>query len=277
MRSRRSMRESSTKFSASFFRYSSKRAHLDGAAGAPARREEPMAVGDGPRRDVLHARARRDGQARDRERHDAAAVEEQQPPDRPAEDELALAVLELGVPVHRLRERQVAQHLDEHVRQRVDRRLAAVPLRVREVLAARRVELDDARRSRSRACARIPRPAFVGMALGVERRRDTGGPITTSSRSSCRSIELRHAGRQPARRRVRFDRRPSRASPASVSRVFSRSASSRRRAAGSHDAGISSTPISSSSSRSMSASFSGRSDATQACAIATASCRTRRM
>ena len=80
------------------------------AAGAPARRQEAMAVGHRAGRHVLDQRPRGVRRAADRERHDAAAVEEQQPADRTAEQQLALAVVERRVPVHLLRERQVAQH-----------------------------------------------------------------------------------------------------------------------------------------------------------------------
>ena len=51
------------------------RSHLDRAARAAARRQEPVAVGDGAGRDVLHLAGLRRGRARDRERHDAAAVQ----------------------------------------------------------------------------------------------------------------------------------------------------------------------------------------------------------
>ncbi len=75
---------------------------LDRAPGAAAGRQEAMAEGDRPRPDLLDERALRERRAIDRERHDAAAVEEQQPANRPAERQLALAVVERRVPAHQL-------------------------------------------------------------------------------------------------------------------------------------------------------------------------------
>ena len=124
----RSLRSRMTKFSSSRARYSSNDAHLDRAAGPAAGRQEAVAVGDRAGRDVLHLRRLRRRRARDRERHDAAAVDEQDPADRTAEQQLAAAVVEHRVPVHRFRKRQRAQRAAEHVGQHVDRRLAALPL-----------------------------------------------------------------------------------------------------------------------------------------------------
>ena len=100
-------------------------AHLDGPPGASARRQEAVAIGDGPRAHVVDDAALRGLEPADHERHDAAAEEEQDPADRPAEEQLAAPIVQLGVPVHLLGERQVAQHAGEHVREHVDRRLAA--------------------------------------------------------------------------------------------------------------------------------------------------------
>ena len=158
----RSLRSRMTKFSSSRARYSSNDAHLDGAAGAAARRQEAMAVGDRARRHVLHLAGLRRRRARDRERHDAAAVDEQDPADRPAEQQLAAAVVEHRVPVHQLRERQPAQRAAEHVRQHVDRRLAALLLpegEVRALSASRRARAPTPRRPASRQSRRRPASA----------------------------------------------------------------------------------------------------------------------
>src|SRR5438874_2277829 len=57
------------------------RADLDRSSRPPARRQEAMSVRRGARVDVLHLRALRGWCARNRERHDAAAVGVEQPTD----------------------------------------------------------------------------------------------------------------------------------------------------------------------------------------------------
>ena len=89
-------------------------ADLDRAAGPAARRQEAMAVGQRARLDVLHQRTGGVRRAADGEGNDTAAIEEQQPANRPAEDELAPPVVERRVPLHLLGKRQVAQHRAEH-------------------------------------------------------------------------------------------------------------------------------------------------------------------
>ncbi len=121
------------------------RSHLDGAPRAAARRQEAMAVGDRARRHVLHLAGLRRRRPGDGERHDAPAVQEQHPANRPAEQQLAAAVLEHRVPVHGLRERQRAQRAAENGGQHVDRCLAALPPAEREVLALRRVQALERR------------------------------------------------------------------------------------------------------------------------------------
>ena len=81
-------------------------AHLDRAPGAAARGQEAMAVGDGARRDVLHLTGLGGGGARDGERNDAAAVEEENPAHRTPEEQLAAAVFKGGIPPHQFRERE---------------------------------------------------------------------------------------------------------------------------------------------------------------------------
>src|SRR5205085_3857227 len=106
---------------------------LDRPPRAAACRQEAMAVGIRSRANVLHERTLRILVPADHERHDAAAVEKNQPADRPREHEIALAVLEVAVPAHLLRERQVAQQPTRDIGEHVDCRLAALTHAIREV------------------------------------------------------------------------------------------------------------------------------------------------
>src|SRR5690349_16794038 len=83
--------------------------HLDRATGTSARREEAMTIGVRPRADVLDEWTLRALGPADDEGDDASAIQKDQPADRPREDEIALAVLEVRVPPHLLREREIAQ------------------------------------------------------------------------------------------------------------------------------------------------------------------------
>ena len=85
------------------------RLHLDGAPRPAARRQKTMAVGVRSRADVLDERALRVLGTPDDERHHSAAVQENQPPDRPREHQLAFSVFQVRVPAHLLWKRQVAQ------------------------------------------------------------------------------------------------------------------------------------------------------------------------
>jgi hypothetical protein len=68
--------------------------HFDGTAGAAARREEAVAVGDGRRPHFLDERSLGHGRAEDREGHDAATVEKEHPANRAAERQIAAPILE---------------------------------------------------------------------------------------------------------------------------------------------------------------------------------------
>ena len=74
---------------------------------------------------------------RDAERHDASPVGEEQPADRTAEEQFALAVLEHRVPAHQFREREPAQCAAKHRGKHVDRGFAALLLPKREIGALR--------------------------------------------------------------------------------------------------------------------------------------------
>ena len=83
--------------------------------------------------------------------------------------------------MHRLGKRHLAQQAGEHVRQDVDRRLAAMLLAERQVRALRR--LEPLERGDLDAL-------FLGEADGCRRRlaaasnaADTGGPVSSSSKS----------------------------------------------------------------------------------------------
>ncbi len=80
------------------------RLDLDRAPGPAARGLEAMSVGVRPGSDVLHRRALRLLRPPDHERHDAPAVQQHEPANRPREQQIALAILEVGVPSHLLRE-----------------------------------------------------------------------------------------------------------------------------------------------------------------------------
>ncbi len=109
------------------------RPDLDRPARPARRGEEAMAVRDGRRADVQHEPALRRFEAPDGEGHHPAAEQEQNPANRPAEQQLSPAVVESCIPVHLLRERQVAQQARQRVREHVHRSLAADALAVAQV------------------------------------------------------------------------------------------------------------------------------------------------
>ena len=208
-----------------------------------------MPVGDGAGAHVLHARAT----ARRRSRrmsygHDAAAVEEQQPAHRTAEVKLALPVLELRVPVHRLREREIAQQARQ-ARRAARRPMARPRWRLRTArylpfgvsISLERVGLDaDLAREADGRRRELP----IGAARGRDRR------TADDFLEVCLPFgDAPHAHGEPPRRRPRLDRavdvRRAAFSCAVVTSVICAVSE------GSQHAGSSSTPISIRSSRSM--------------------------
>ena len=142
--------------------------HLDGPSGAAARRQEAMAVGDRARSHVLDDGALGGLEPADDKRHDAPAVQEQDPADGPAEQQLAAPVVELGVPVHLPGKREVAQHAREHVRQHVDRGFAPDAPAERQVDALGGLDALEALRVDA-VLAREPGGGGRGLAVGLER------------------------------------------------------------------------------------------------------------
>ncbi len=162
-----------------------------------------MSVRHGAGRHILDARARRRRLPRDRERDDAPAVEEQEPANRTAEEQLALLVGQLRVPVHLFREREIAQEHGEDLGQHVDGRAPANPAVIREVFAARRVGLHERVEIRAEL-ARKPQPGGRRMPLRVER----GGDRRAHDRVVAIFLaidQLGHGRGQPARRGEGFD------------------------------------------------------------------------
>src|SRR5262245_28889853 len=79
---------------------------FDRSSRAPTGRQKPMAISVRPRADVLHIGPLRQLRATDHKGHDAPAVEQYEPSNGPGEHQLALAVFEVRVPAHLLRERE---------------------------------------------------------------------------------------------------------------------------------------------------------------------------
>jgi hypothetical protein len=83
--------------------------YFDRTTGPPARRQKPVTVCVRSRADVLHKRPLRVLGPTDDEGHDTSAVQQDQPADWSREDEVAFAILEIRVPPHLLRKREIAK------------------------------------------------------------------------------------------------------------------------------------------------------------------------
>ena len=116
---------------------------LHGAARPATGGQEAMAVGDAPALISWTRVVLRQRRPRDRERHDAAAVEIQDPANRAAERQLAVAVVQRRVPPHLLRERHAAQHTGEHLGQHIHRGAPTLVLAHADVFALRRLDALD--------------------------------------------------------------------------------------------------------------------------------------
>ena len=179
-------------------------ADLDRPAGAAAGRQESMPVGHRAGGDFLDQRARRIRRPADGKRHDPAPVEEQQPADGTSEQQLATPVVQHGVPVHLLREGQVAQQAGQQVGERIDRALPSVALASDEILtlggllAIQRFEGEAVL-----ACE------AEGRRGGLSRRGQCRRDRWTSDDLVEIFLALRNAAdprRQPSRRRITLDR-----------------------------------------------------------------------
>ena len=186
MRSWRSCRSRITKCSPRRARVVVERAHLYCPPRPAARRQEAVTVGHRRRHDFLYRGRLGQLCPADGERDDAPAVEIENPADRPAEQQIALPVLEIRIPMHRLGKAERSQRRRQHVRQHVDRRFAAL------VSCDSRGTCPSAY-PRDRGCATSilflranPTAAGVG-APSAPNAAATGGPVSSSSRSVCRS------------------------------------------------------------------------------------------
>ena len=165
-----------------------------------------MAVGVRARADVLHRRALCQLGPADDERHHAPAVDQHQPADRPREDQRRPC---------RPRDRRPsasASGTSGRAARRPSRRPARRPWPCRAGARGTPDRCPSASRCRSSAATSTPyflaKPAAAGVGLAVGlNAADTGGPVTSSSRSVCRSASLRHARGQPSRRAEGLGRR----------------------------------------------------------------------
>ena len=135
---------------------------LDRPPCAATRRQEAVAIGVGARADVLNRGALRQlGPAND-ERHDAAAIQEDQPPDWTRKRQVALSVLEIRIPPHLLRERHVAKQCRHEIGQDVNGRLSALAHTIGEIRSLRRLLAFECRPPPRHTSLRIRRlPASV--------------------------------------------------------------------------------------------------------------------
>ncbi len=179
-------------------------AHLQRAARAAAAGQHAMPVGHRAGAHFLHRRRLREHAPAHHERHHASTVQEQDPADRPSEQQFAAAVVQPRVPVHLLGEREFAQRRGEHVRQHVDGGLAAFTADEREIGALRRLDAFQLR-DLDAVLAREADGRGRGLTVGTEGRGD--------GRAAHRLFEIaltfgdaRDRGRQAARRREGFDR-----------------------------------------------------------------------
>ena len=160
-------------------------AHLHRAPCPAARRQKAVAVGHRSRHNFLHRGRLGQLRAPNRERHDASAVEIENPANRTPEQQIALSVLEIRVPVHGLGKTERSQRRRQHVGQHINRRLAALML-----ANPRYVPFGVSTRS---SCATSTlflraKPAAAGVGVpSAPNAAATGGPVSSSSRSVCRS------------------------------------------------------------------------------------------
>src|SRR5688500_14780003 len=109
------------------------RAHLHRASGPAARRQEAMAVGDRGRYDFLYRGRFRQFCSANRERDDTSAIEIENPANGAPEQQIALAILEICIPMHRLGKAERSQRCREDIGQYVDSRAATLMFAISEI------------------------------------------------------------------------------------------------------------------------------------------------
>src|SRR5262249_28154109 len=110
------------------------RSNLYGPSGAAAGGQEAMTVRDGSGGHVLHESCLRAGGPNNRKRHDPTAVQEENPTDGTAEQQVSAPVLECSVPSHQFWKGEPSQRAGEHAWKHVDGGLSTLTSAVREVL-----------------------------------------------------------------------------------------------------------------------------------------------
>ena len=254
--------------------------HLQRAAGAAAAGEHAMPVGHRAGAHFLHHRRLREHAAAHDERHDAAAVQEQDPADRPPEQQLAAA----DRPATRPSRICFGNASSRSVAASTSGSTSTVALPRSRRVKERYVPFGVSTRSSSETSTPFlrakPMAAGVGLPSGPKAA-DTGGPLIGSSRSLWRS-EMRAIAAVRRRGVANVSIGAPGVSRNAASFAASRSASCLVSGA-SQLAGSSSHPISrrahdpwvATAGRSSSGRVPGRS--VHALAMPTASCRTRRM
>jgi hypothetical protein len=162
-------------------------------------------VGDGTGRHLLHLLVERRRRPSNREGHDPAAIGEEDPPDRPSEEQRTAAVLDERVPLHQPRKRQRPQRGGEDVRQHVDDGPAPLPPAERQVDALWRLgPLQRTDRHLVLGGKPLGRPGRSAVALERRRDRRTGHQFFQVGLTFG---QPRHPHGQPPRRAVGFRRR----------------------------------------------------------------------
>ena len=131
------------------------------------------------------------------ERDDASAVHQHQPTYGSGEDEIALAVIEVGVPAHLLRKRQVPEQSTHDIGKYVHSRFAALVHPVRQVGSLWRVEALESRHLDAVFFCETQRRGRR-LATWLERGRD-GRPCHELFEIALTLDQLRHTRRQPSR------------------------------------------------------------------------------
>ncbi len=181
------------------------RPHLHRASCSPAGGQMPMTVGDRRGNHFLDRRRLGKLGAPDGERHDAAAIQIENPPDGTSEQQLPFAIFEERIPAHRLGKIERAQCRGENLGQDIHGRFPALMPAIPEIGSLRR--LDPLRlRDVDAVLLRKAHRGSCGLASRVKR----GGNRGTHEQLLEIGLPLRNfrdARGQPSRRAVALDRR----------------------------------------------------------------------